>query len=284
VAMTENNYVRKLISSNNRMINLNIYEREKSEPVIVFVPGMGCHSGLYDPFLSQLSAQGFTVIGIDLTGHGLSEGKRGRFYFEDIIHNISDAASFALENYNQNIGLLGSSFGGICSLYASIFERRFKAVLCHNAIDFRDFYRFSRFPALFYIITYYFLFTMKLFSGIPIPLTLALDWSRVFNDMRLFKLLKKDAHMTWSYTAGSFYSMINTNCNGGFMSIDRPVKIVVGENDRLIPPDYVKTIFERLDPSYRQFEIIPGGGHMLPLEYPSLFTPVVVAWFRKFLL
>ena len=46
--------------------------------VIALVHGFGEHAGRYRPFARELEARGFAVVGLDLHGHGRTNGARGR--------------------------------------------------------------------------------------------------------------------------------------------------------------------------------------------------------------
>lgn len=75
-----------------------------------------------------LSAQGYGVLRFDFTGLGQSEGE---FADTNFSHNIDDlvaAADFLSENYHPPTLLVGHSFGGTASLYASDKIKSVKAV------------------------------------------------------------------------------------------------------------------------------------------------------------
>lgn len=72
-----------------------------------------------------LSSQGYGVLRFDFTGLGESEGE---FADTDFSYNIDDlvaAADFLAENYHAPTMLIGHSFGGIASVYAS---KRIKSI------------------------------------------------------------------------------------------------------------------------------------------------------------
>jgi alpha-beta hydrolase superfamily lysophospholipase len=47
---------------------------DETAPLLLFIPGIGTYSELYAELLSDLSAQGLNVVGVDLRGHGYSGG------------------------------------------------------------------------------------------------------------------------------------------------------------------------------------------------------------------
>ncbi len=55
-----------------------------------------------------------------------------------------------------------------------------------------------------------------------------------------------------------------------------PIAVMCGEEDRLCPPEWHEAMARRARDA--QLTIIPGAGHMLPLEQPSAFSAALTAW------
>ena len=98
-------------------LHLTIYETDKESPVLIFVPGMTMHAGLFTNlipgvnYLEALATEGFNVIGVDLQGHGQSGGPRGRFTYQDLMGNMSRVVDYVMEKYNDRVGSLGPAWG-----------------------------------------------------------------------------------------------------------------------------------------------------------------------------
>ena len=105
------------VRSRGLRLHLDVYQREDDVPTILFVPGTGSHARCYAEFLFQLHRRGFRLVGIDLQGHGLSEGVRGSFTIEELVENIYDVTTWAVERYGEKVGISGSSLGGILTFY-----------------------------------------------------------------------------------------------------------------------------------------------------------------------
>jgi alpha-beta hydrolase superfamily lysophospholipase len=260
-------------------VHVDIYEG--NGPVILFIPGMGCYAGIYGEFLEQFSSRGFTVIGIDLPGHGRSGGLRGRFCFSNVIEAVSDLAAYAEARFNDRIGLMGTSLGGTYALYAALHESRIRAVLCHNAMDITtDLHVPTRFP----ILTRFMISCMRpaarLISWLPIPLRVLVDWSKVIDDPALMATLLRDPLMVWTYTLGSWASFLDYAPKTNLNRMETPVKIVVGMNDRLFPPEFCRSLSRRIGRNGAIFEVIPGG-HALPLESLPALIHVAADWFEQ---
>ena len=69
-----------------------------SKGMVFLVHGIGEHTGRYDHLGKALAAAGYSLVGLDLRGHGLSEGKRGHapgfeVYYDDIKRLMDEASS-----------------------------------------------------------------------------------------------------------------------------------------------------------------------------------------------
>lgn len=58
-----------------------------------------------------------------------------------------------------------------------------------------------------------------------------------------------------------------------------PALVLVGEEDTLTPPDEARTLAAALADS--QFAIVPGAGHLSPIETPDAFAAAVTSWLAK---
>jgi acylglycerol lipase len=86
----------------------------KPSGIIVFIHGLGEHFARYSDWSSKFTDKGFVVIGIDLPGHGRSEGRRGHVKdYHEYNHIIESVAKFAVSKFGDlPIGLYGHSLGG----------------------------------------------------------------------------------------------------------------------------------------------------------------------------
>ena len=87
---------------------------EKPRAVIALVHGFGEHMGRYRPFASELEARGFAVIGLDLHGHGRTNGARGRCdRYERLREDVDMLLWEARERFpGMPVILYGHSMGG----------------------------------------------------------------------------------------------------------------------------------------------------------------------------
>ena len=110
-------YDNKVLKSTNTKTVAYTWDVENPSKVMCIIHGIGEYIGRYDRMAKVLNDAGIAVIGVDLPGHGLSEGKRGhaapRAHVLDVVTAILD---FATERYpGVDIVLYGHSMGGnIC--------------------------------------------------------------------------------------------------------------------------------------------------------------------------
>lgn len=98
---------------------------------IVFLHGMGDHSGRYGPFIDYFTKRDYQVFLYDQRGHGRSEGPR--VFVEKFDSLVDDLASFLQFSFNEPsrkrpVFLVGHSFGGQVALnFLARYPHRFKA-------------------------------------------------------------------------------------------------------------------------------------------------------------
>jgi len=270
-------------------LHLTIYETGSDAPSLIFIHGMSMHAGGYvntipnANFLKALSEQGFNVIGIDLQGHGRSGGTRGLFTYKDLMGNISRAVDYALEHYTDRIGITGSSMGGVLSFYAALEDPRIKAAVCHNVLDLRDI------TPMFYLRRHYLIFyfgriikpVARYLNWLPMPILGYIKLRDVFDKKENIKHIIRDPFITRSYRCSSWISVfLDPSDKPAIEEQQTPVRIILGEKDKLFPPAYTRTFYGRLKCT-KDLVIVPSAGHMLPLEHINITAPLVAEWFWR---
>ncbi len=91
---------------------------EKKKTAILIFHGITAYSGFYKIMGEPLAKEGYSVFGLDLRGHGLSDGVRGDYpSVERLEKDISETISFLKEKF-QGLVLLGHSLGNLLALKA----------------------------------------------------------------------------------------------------------------------------------------------------------------------
>jgi pimeloyl-ACP methyl ester carboxylesterase len=86
------------------------------EPAIVFVHGWSCDSGYWDAQLNHFAAK-YTVITVDLAGHGESSENQRKYW--SMAHFGADVAGAVRDAGVGRVVLVGSSMGGTVALEAA---------------------------------------------------------------------------------------------------------------------------------------------------------------------
>ncbi len=272
-------------------LHLSLYECSPQAPAVIFLHGMTAHAGFYSEmipganYLQALAEAGLNVIALDLQGHGRSGGARGRFTYADAIRNIRRTVEFAIDRYHDRIGITGSSMGGILAFYAALEDPRIRAAVCHNVLDLQDIR-----PVL-YLRRHFILVPLaraarpfRSFLGwMPVPVRAFLEPSHVFEKPENLQRWQADRLCVWAYSLSAWISVfLNPADKPPIEAMTKPVRLVVGERDRILPADYHREFLARLR-CRKDLIVVPGAGHMLPLEYLEITVPLVAEWFQEHL-
>jgi len=109
----------------------------ESKAVTVLVHGYAVHSGRFTPFAEVLNKAGYDVFGMDLRGHGKSDGTPGDIEAFDFC--AADLLKFIELIKGQNPGkkvfLIGHSMGGsISCLFASKYHDRINGLVIASSL------------------------------------------------------------------------------------------------------------------------------------------------------
>lgn len=92
--------------------------------VLGLLHGLGEHIGRYEHVAAALNAAHYALIGADLPGHGLSEGKRGHSSYDEILDHIDCLLGEARAQFpGCPVFLYGHSLGGTLVLYHALKRR-----------------------------------------------------------------------------------------------------------------------------------------------------------------
>ena len=87
-----------------------------SNKAVLILHGITAHSGPYELFGKAISKEGFTAVGLDLRGHGLSDGIRGDYpNKERLISDLVETISYLKKQYSTLL-ILGHSLGVLTAL------------------------------------------------------------------------------------------------------------------------------------------------------------------------
>ncbi len=85
---------------------------KESKATVFIIHGYGEHIGRYQSVASQFNLAGLAVVGVDLAGHGRSEGKRGDIRsFDEYLNNIQELVNYMSPRQGPKYAY-GHSMGG----------------------------------------------------------------------------------------------------------------------------------------------------------------------------
>jgi 3-oxoadipate enol-lactonase len=234
--------------------------------VIVFVHGVNMASPVWDHVIAALP--GYRCIAFDLRGHGMS-GQRGPF----TVHDYADDLDAVLRAAGvERAQLVGVSLGGIIGCaYAQRSPERVASIVTfgsalrgtHPGLD-AGMARLREVGVAKY-------FGWSLPRG-SLPANAAPDVTQTV--ITLAVTGREDTAMVEEITRAAFEmdpSKIALGPSG------RAVLVVTGDLDTTCPPEAGRLLAAAVGGNWR---LVPGGGHVLPLEQPETCAQLVASFYQ----
>ncbi len=222
---------------------------ERAENIaILFLHGITAHSGSYNNILATpLAKEGFHVYGLDLRGHGLSDGIRGDIPSKQrLVLDVCEALTFVRKKHPKTI-LLGHSVGVVMACRAFTH--------CPTLIDGAVFLSFAQ------------TFRSGMHRRITTWTKLKIAWSALLHPSHPIISYSHpgiagvgDPMYTFTYTL-RFMRTINPRGNFFPPQITVPVYVGAGEHDELFAVEDARKFYEELRASQKVFHVLPGAKH-----------------------
>ena len=252
----------------------------KSPVSVLIFHGITAHSGPYGPVIAeQLARAGFAVFGMDLRGHGLSDGKRGDYpSTERWEKDLAETVAF-VKSRSAKLVVLGHSLGVLSAVHVQ--------QLCPGEVDGLVLLSVGRTvrthvrapPGAASVLRS--LIGIALLRGTPLIAVdpregmVGLD-DPLFNfrySARFYNVLYgvgalRVARMFRMGTVDSPYIHID-----GKLRI--PLFVGVGERDELFPVESTRAFYDELDADRKEFFVVPGARHAI---FPKDCWGPLVTW------
>jgi acylglycerol lipase len=270
-------------TSDDKILFVRRWDAKIESPVSVLIfHGITAHSGPYGPMIAErLSSAGFNVFGMDLRGHGLSDGTRGDYpSSERLAKDLAETVAL-VRSKSRRLVLLGHSLGAIMAIIAvsSVSQGIDGLVLISAARRLRTgVYRKPSTGAL-----------LKTFIGITI-----LRGSPMIEYHREGMVGINDPLFNFRYSSRFYSAMYGVSA----LSVSRmmssglidspslrfkgklgiPLLIGVGDHDEIFATEYAREFYEEIDCDDKEFFVIPGAKHAV---FPKDAWDPLLAWLGK---
>lgn len=241
---------------------LTIYYRSfRADPErarIVIVHGLGEHFGRYTNVMDRLLPKGFSIWGMDLRGHGLSEGARGHVAsFDDYISDVQPVVETAAKDRPDSMKcfLLGHSMGGLIALmYGLRFPQSIDGVIASSpALGVR-----VEVPAAKAVMG-------KILSAVfpGFSMNNELDASKISHDENVVRAYLDDPLVHDRVSARWFTEILSAmqKTNNAAPSMQVPILLQIAGDDRLVNANSSKAFFQNLAVGDKTLYVYDGLYH-----------------------
>jgi alpha-beta hydrolase superfamily lysophospholipase len=235
----------------------------KDSAVLIF-HGITAHSGPYSMLADPLTRRGFTVYGLDLRGHGLSDGNRGDYPSKErFVKDLCETIAFVKERHPKVV-ILGHSLGVLSSVVAlnNCLENIDGAVLLSGARTVRPgvYPQPSRVQKLKIVLS-----------------SLASPSKPVIKYGRDGMVGRNDPLFNFRYTL-RFMRIAALRQMAFPKTMSFPVFVGVGDSDELFSIEACRELYEEVPSEVKEFHIAVGGKHA---EFPQGSWNPLMEWLEK---
>ncbi len=282
----------KFIVINKNQVHIDIFEPDPEQVCrgnLIFIHGTSIYSRFYSEFCYEMSLKGFRMIIPDMPGHGLSEGIRGHFTMRSIVSTLVEIVKFVQDEYSGKICMIGSSLGGISSLYAAAAKLPIDAIICHNSAIFSEdaYKQIVTVKGFFKLLLPFVPFLSKMFPKMRVSVLEYLPAEKLANNPRgfeLFELFTKDPLFVQKYTLTTLRAQMKDAPANPIEEISVPTMFLNGEYDELFTVDYLQSQFDRLQCRDKEFLILKNQAHLIFQEAPQLVSEKVNHFLEKYMI
>jgi len=234
---------------------------KRSNIAILIFHGITAYSGPYQMFGEALSQIGYAVYGLDLRGHGLSDGIRGDYPSKErFIEDIGETLAFLKKRHDQLI-IMGHSLGVLSAIMVSNFY-----LDQINGLIFLSAARTTR-PGVYTKMST--ITKLKiLFSSIFKPKKPVISYYR--DGMTGLD----DPLFNFNYTL-RFMKIFNPEKLAFPEQLNLPVVLGIGEHDEIFTIEAAQAFFDEIPSDDKKFIIMPGAKHA---ELPEDSWKELIVW------
>jgi alpha-beta hydrolase superfamily lysophospholipase len=217
------------------------------ETAILILHGITAYSGPYSMIAEPLASKGFAVYGLDLRGHGLSDGNRGDTPGrERYVKDLCETIAFVKERHSRMV-VLGHSLGVLSSVMAmeSCIDNFDGAILLSGARTTRP----GVYPPL------------GAMQKLKILISSIFSPSKPVMEYRRDGMVGLDDPLfTFQYTLRFMRTTILADFDFP-LELPFPVLVGIGEEDELFTVEAARAIFDEIQSEVKEFMVAKGARH-----------------------
>jgi len=271
-------------TSDGKVLFVRRWNATAESPVSVLIfHGITGYSGPYGPMVAdQLASAGYNVFGLDLRGHGLSDGRRGDYPSADRFAKDLAETLALVRSKSRRLVLMGHSSGAMAAIVALKNNPQSADGLVLVSIAKRIRTGVYPKPSTGRL--------LKILAGIAIlrgtPVVEYRREGQLGLDDPLFDFQYSARFYTVQYGVGALKAIRmsgrgvidspNLTFNG---KLHIPLFVAVGDGDELFSAEWVKEFCDGIDCDDKEFHVIQGARHAV---WPrGAFAPLM-AWLARF--
>ena len=253
-----------ITTSDDQILFLRAWEPQnpsKSKIAILILHDITAHSGSYKSWGIPLSNKGYSVFGLDLRGHGLSDGIRGDYpNKERLATDLCDTISFLKKKFSKII-LFGHSLGVLSSFIAIDYciENINGLILLSMSKKTRH----GVYPSISMMKKLKILFSSRISPSRPII---------TYKREGLIGL--SDPLFNFKYTL-RFLKIFSVML---LEKLNIPVLVGLGNQDELFSIEAGQQLFNEIPSENKEFIIFPNANHS---EFPKDSAELLIPWIKK---
>lgn len=257
-------------------LHLEIHPHAQDSPVVIFLPGIGTYAEMYSEFFYHLNQQGFTVVGLDLRGHGYSGGERGCYTVSQVVADIEQVIQHLQKQFSGPVLVFGNSIGAPLAVAAAERHRAIRGVICHTLF-------LTEFPPdIFHLWGWQWLAIWSLYwPKYRIDFRQFIDVETLLKHNPFRHFVEYDDLLVWNYPLSTLASVYTHRSQVMWQDCDFPALIVIGEQDEILSPGY-QYCLRRVARHPFELQVVPGR-HMLPLDAPEQLAITAATWYQRVL-
>jgi alpha-beta hydrolase superfamily lysophospholipase len=254
-----------------RCVHVDLHRAAEPRGTIVFQPGSGAHARVYFPMAGLFARRGYNVLVIDRPGHGASDGERGDCTIDEAIAASEAAIREAASRWRLPVVLMGSSLGGLLTVFGLLRGLRPDLAVAHNFVYPGKLVSF-RLRARW----------IQRYRKRPYALTkLVHNFEKLSSDPAIvdYMTARTDPAAAWELSPRSVASLFGFNARAPVSS--PPLLVISGAKDKAIPAWATRFFIRWSGLRGYDLEIIPGVGHLLFHDHLDVSVPLITDWLDR---